>query len=112
MFCDLLIRLKTRLGGVASIFYRLFNHLRDWHFFSWLRIVKNRAVNIALVGVAVILFVMGYQDLHSAASNISRLITGAPTDGAVWLLIGGALAAITAIFGFSADHSDGNHSRQ
>jgi divalent metal cation (Fe/Co/Zn/Cd) transporter len=74
--------------------------------------VKNRTVNIALVGVALILFVMGYDALHSAASNISRLMTGAPTDSSVWLLICSALAAITAAFGFSADRSDSNHSRQ
>ena len=57
----------------------------------------NKAMPVALLVVGVILLVFGLNAYHSANSNVSRFFTGAPTDKALWLLIGGVVAGI---FGF------------
>ena len=57
----------------------------------------NKGMPVALLVVGVILLVFGLNAYHSASSNVSRFFTGAPTDKALWLLIGGAVASI---FGF------------
>jgi hypothetical protein len=37
--------------------------------------------------------------MNSAGSDISRFFTGAPTDKAMWLLIGGIVASVVGLAG-------------
>ncbi|MDD5409342.1 MAG: DUF3185 family protein [Candidatus Omnitrophica bacterium] len=59
----------------------------------------NKAMSAALFVIGVILVVFGLNAYHSASSNLSRFFTGAPTDKALWLLIGGGIAAAIGFSG-------------
>jgi len=59
----------------------------------------NRGILVALLVVGIILFVFGLNAYHSASSDVSRFFTGAPTDKALWLLIGGLVAGIVGFIG-------------
>ena len=61
----------------------------------------NKGIPVGLLVVGVILLVFGVNAYHSASSDVSRFFTGAPTDKALWLLIGGAVACITGFFGLA-----------
>lgn len=61
----------------------------------------NNSVSVALLVVGVILLVFGFNAYHSASSDVSRFFTGAPTDRALWLLIGGAIAGIVGFLGLA-----------
>jgi uncharacterized membrane protein YidH (DUF202 family) len=59
----------------------------------------NKGMSVALLVVGVILLVFGLNAYHSASSNVSRFFTGAPTNKALWLLIGGVVVGIVGLFG-------------
>jgi hypothetical protein len=59
----------------------------------------NRPLSIALLIVGCILVIYGISAATSTSSDVSRFFTGTPTDRAVWLLIGGAVAAILGLGG-------------
>jgi drug/metabolite transporter (DMT)-like permease len=54
----------------------------------------NKLVSIALLVGGVVLIILGIQATDSFSSDISRFFTGSPTNKAVWMLIGGVVAAI------------------
>ena len=58
----------------------------------------NKSIPVVLLVAGVILLVFGFNAYHSASSDVSRFFTGAPTDKALWLLIGGV---VVGIIGFS-----------
>ena len=59
----------------------------------------NNLVSFALLVAGVVLIVFGFAAIDSFSSDVSRFFTGAPTDKAVWMLIGGILAAIVGLAG-------------
>lgn len=59
----------------------------------------SKSLSVALLVVGVILFAFGLNAYHSASSDISRFFTGAPTDKALWLLIGGSVAGVVGAIG-------------
>ena len=61
----------------------------------------NKGMSVALLVIGVILLVFGFNAYHSASSDVSRFFTGAPTDKALWLLIGGAIASIIGFSGLA-----------
>jgi len=63
----------------------------------------NKMLSWVFAAVAILLLALGCHEYESTASVISRVLTGAPTDETVWLIIGGMLAGITAVFGFPND---------
>lgn len=54
----------------------------------------NKIVSLALLVGGVILIVVGISAMNSFSSDVSRFFTGSPTDKAVWMLIGGTVAAL------------------
>jgi drug/metabolite transporter (DMT)-like permease len=58
----------------------------------------NRPLGIALLVAGIVLLVLGINSTNSAGSDISKFFTGAPTDKAVWLLLGGVVAMIVGSF--------------
>ena len=48
---------------------------------------------LALLVGGVVLIVTGVNATNSFSSDVSRFFNGTPTDKAVWMLIGGAVAA-------------------
>ena len=61
----------------------------------------NKATAVALLVVGVLVLAFGINSYHSVASGVSRVFTGAPTDKAIWLIAGGALAAVAGLVGIS-----------
>lgn len=61
----------------------------------------NRIASLALLVLGIVLLAMGWDAYRSIGSGVSRLFTGAPTDRAVWLLVGGGLAAVAGLGGLS-----------
>ena len=59
----------------------------------------NKAVSIALLAGGIVLIVVGVNATKSFSSDVSRFFTGSPTDKAVWMLIGGIVAAAIGLFG-------------
>jgi hypothetical protein len=58
-------------------------------------------MSVALLVIGVILLVFGLNAYHSASSDVSRFFTGAPTDKALWLLIGGSAAGVVGFLGLT-----------
>ena len=59
----------------------------------------NKGMSAALLVVGVVLLVFGLNVYHSASSDVSRFFTGAPTDKALWLLIGGFVVGVAGFLG-------------
>ena len=57
----------------------------------------NRLASLALLIFGVVLLALGWDAYRSVSSDVSRLFSGAPTDRALWLLIGGGLALIAGL---------------
>ncbi len=59
----------------------------------------NRPMSFALLIIGGILLFYGFQAGDSVGSDVVRAVSGAPTDKTIWLLIGGAFAAVVGLFG-------------
>jgi hypothetical protein len=59
----------------------------------------NKPISLALIVGGVVLIVLGVNATESFSSDVSRFFTGSPTDKAVWLLIGGSVAAVVGLAG-------------
>jgi Protein of unknown function (DUF3185) len=58
-----------------------------------------KAAALALLAGGIALTVFGVNAVNSANSDISRLFTGAPTDRALWMLIGGIVMLVAGLAG-------------
>ena len=59
----------------------------------------NKTISLALLVGGIVLIVIGVNATNSFSSDVSRFFTGSPTDKAVWMLIGGILAAVVGLTG-------------
>ena len=59
----------------------------------------NKIISLALLVGGIILMIYGASASDSLGSDISRFFTGSPTDKTMWLLIGGAVAAVAGAAG-------------
>ena len=59
----------------------------------------NKLVSLALLVGGIVLIVLGINATNSFNSDVSRFFTGSPTDKAIWMLIGGIVAAIIGLAG-------------
>jgi uncharacterized membrane protein YidH (DUF202 family) len=59
----------------------------------------NRIISIVLLVGGVVLMIFGFQATNSFSSDVSRFFTGSPTDKAIWMLIGGIIAAVIGLVG-------------
>ncbi len=59
----------------------------------------NKIVSLALLAGGIVLIIIGINATNSFSSDVSRFFTGSPTDKAVWMLIGGILAAVIGLTG-------------
>ena len=59
----------------------------------------NKIIFPALLVGGIVLMVFGINATNSFSSDVSRFFTGSPTDKAVWMLIGGVIAAIVGMIG-------------
>ena len=59
----------------------------------------NRIFSLALLIGGIVLMIIGINATNSFSSDVSRFFTGSPTDKAVWMLIGGIVAAVLGLVG-------------
>lgn len=57
----------------------------------------NKTISIALLVGGVALIIFGISAMNSFSSDVSKFFTGSPTDKAVWMLIGGSVAAAAGL---------------
>ena len=57
----------------------------------------NKIVSLALLIGGVVLMIYGINATNSFGSDVSRFFTGSPTDKAIWMLIGGIVAAVIGL---------------
>ncbi len=66
----------------------------------------NKAVGLALFVAGVILIIAGFDASQSFSSDVSRFFTGTATNKAMWMLTGGAAAAIAGSILLSRGNSN------
>jgi len=59
----------------------------------------NKPMSLALLVIGAILLFYGLRAGDSVGSDVSRAVTGTPTDKTVWFLVGGVLAGVLGLFG-------------
>ena len=57
----------------------------------------NKPIALALLVGGIILIIFGVNESHSFGSDVNRFFTGNPTDKSMWLLTGGAVAAVIGL---------------
>jgi Protein of unknown function (DUF3185) len=53
-----------------------------------------KPLGIALLALGIVLIIFGINASNSVGSDFSRFFTGAPTNKAVWMLLGGIASVI------------------
>jgi hypothetical protein len=56
-----------------------------------------KIVSLVLLVGGVALIIVGVDATNSFSSDVSRFFTGSPTNRAVWMLIGGVIAAFAGL---------------
>ena len=57
----------------------------------------NKIIPLVLLVVGIVLIIIGVNATNSFSSDVSRFFTGSPTNKAVWMLIGGIVAAVVGL---------------
>ena len=57
----------------------------------------NKVISLALLAGGIVLILLGINATNSFSSDVARFFTGSPTDKAVWMLIGGIVAAVVGL---------------
>ena len=61
----------------------------------------NRPLSFALLAGGILLIIFGVNASNSIGSDISRFFTGSPTDKAIWMMVGGVVAAVVGMLGLA-----------
>ena len=59
----------------------------------------NKVISLALLIGGIVLIAYGITASNSFSSSVSRTFNGSPTDKTIWLLVGGAVAAVIGLAG-------------
>ena len=62
-----------------------------------------KAAALALLAGGILLTIFGVNAMNSASSDLSRFFTGAPTDRAIWMLVGGIVMLVAGLAGLMSD---------
>jgi hypothetical protein len=62
----------------------------------------NKVLSLALLAAGIMLAFFGFNEMHSFTSDISRALTGSPTDRALWMSIGGGVLIVLGAGGLVA----------
>jgi len=59
----------------------------------------NKTISLAILAGGIVLVTYGVAASKSFSSDISRFLTGSPTDKTIWMLVGGVVAIIIGLAG-------------
>ena len=57
----------------------------------------NKPIAIALLVGGIILLAFGINASTSFSSDVSKFFSGSPTDKAIWMVVGGAVASVAGL---------------
>lgn len=57
----------------------------------------DKIVSLALLVGGIVLIITGFNATNSFTSDVSRFFTVSPTNKAIWMLIGGIVAALVGL---------------
>jgi hypothetical protein len=60
----------------------------------------DKTISLAILAGGILLLIFGVSASNSFSSDISRVFTDAPTDKAIWMLVGGVVVTIIGLVGF------------
>ncbi|MBT2791783.1 DUF3185 family protein [Paraburkholderia strydomiana] len=61
----------------------------------------TKAISIALIVGGILLLYFGGQAFNSVSSDVSRVLTGSPSNKAIMLIVGGVVATLAGITGIA-----------
>lgn len=64
----------------------------------------QKVISAALLVGGLLLLYFGYQESQSVAGEVEELVTGSPGENSMWMIIGGAVAAIAGFVGLLKDN--------
>jgi divalent metal cation (Fe/Co/Zn/Cd) transporter len=59
----------------------------------------EKAISLAILAAGILLVIFGISASNSISSDISRVFTDAPTDKAIWMLVGGVVVTVIGLAG-------------
>jgi hypothetical protein len=59
----------------------------------------DKTISLAILAGGILLLIFGVNASHSVSSDISRFFTDAPTDKAIWMLVGGVIVTVIGLAG-------------
>jgi len=59
----------------------------------------DKTISLAILAGGILLVIFGVSASNSISSDISRFFTDAPTDKAIWMLVGGVVVTIIGLVG-------------
>lgn len=59
----------------------------------------EKAISLAILAAGILLVIFGISASNSISSDISRVFTDAPTDKAIWMLVGGVIVTVIGLAG-------------
>jgi hypothetical protein len=59
----------------------------------------DKAISLAILAGGILLLIFGISASNSVSSDISRVFTDAPTDKAIWMLVGGVVVTVIGLAG-------------
>ena len=61
----------------------------------------DKTISLAILAGGILLVIFGVSASNSVSSDISRIFTDAPTDKAIWMLVGGVVVTIIGLAGLT-----------
>ena len=59
----------------------------------------DKTISLAILAGGILLVIFGVSASNSFSSDISRVFTDAPTDKAIWMLVGGVVLTVIGLAG-------------
>jgi len=59
----------------------------------------DKTISLAMLAGGILLVIFGVNASNSLSSDISRVFTDAPTDKAIWMLVGGIVVTVIGAMG-------------
>ena len=59
----------------------------------------DKTISLAMLAGGILLVIFGINASNSVSSDISRVFTDAPTDKAIWMLVGGIVVTVIGAMG-------------
>ncbi len=63
----------------------------------------NRTVALIFLAGGVVLLYFGYREAQTFSSGVLRVVTGSPSNKAVWMMVAGVIAVVAGLLSLARD---------